>query len=105
MQIVAATTTAPNRARHASAAEAVQKTVLLSIPTIQLSGFAFPIRSTPLPVQWFAELIPATHFIRVTRAIYLRGAGPFELWSELLFLGVFGVGLMALALRTLERRA
>ena len=50
------------------------------------------------------ELIPATHFIRVTRAIYLRGAGPLELWSELLFLAVFGVVLIALALRTLERR-
>ena len=47
---------------------------------------------------------PATHFIRLTRAIYLRGAGPLELWSELLFLAVFGVGLMTLALRTLEQR-
>ena len=92
-------------ATSATAAEAVQKTVLFSIPLVQLSGFAFPIRNMPIGLQWATELIPATHFIRVTRAIYLRGAGPFELWSELLFLGVFGVGLMALALRTLERRA
>lgn len=92
-------------ATSATAAEAVQKTVLFSIPLVQLSGFAFPIRNMPIALQWVTELIPATHFIRVTRAIYLRGAGPFELWSELLFLGVFGVGLMTLALRTLERRA
>jgi ABC-2 type transport system permease protein len=92
-------------ATSATAAEAVQKTVLFSIPLVQLSGFAFPIRNMPLGVQWLTEALPATHFIRVTRAIYLRGAGPFELWSELLFLGVFGFGLMALALRTLERRA
>jgi ABC-2 type transport system permease protein len=92
-------------ATSATAAEAVQKTVLFSIPLVQLSGFAFPIRNMPIGLQWLTELIPATHFIRVTRAIYLRGAGPFELWSELLFLAVFGVGLMALALRTLERRA
>ena len=66
-------------ATSATAAEAVQKTVLASIPSIQLSGFAFPIRNSPLPIQWFAELIPATHYIRVSRAIYLRGAGVAEL--------------------------
>ncbi len=92
-------------ATSATAAEAVQKTVLLSIPTIQLSGFAFPIRSTPLPVQWFAELIPATHYIRVSRAIYLRAAGLGELLPELLVLAAFGAVLLAMALGTLERRA
>jgi len=92
-------------ATSATAAEAVQKTVLFSIPLVQLSGFAFPIRNMPAGVQWLTEAIPATHFIRVTRAVYLRGAGPLELWPELLALTVFGVALVALALRTLERRA
>jgi ABC-2 type transport system permease protein len=91
-------------ATSATAAEAVQKTVLFSIPLVQLSGFAFPIRNMPQGVQWLTELLPATHFIRVTRAIYLRGAGPLELWPELLALGVFGAALLALALRTLARR-
>jgi ABC-2 type transport system permease protein len=91
-------------ATSATAAEAVQKTVLLSIPNIQLAGFAFPIRSMPLPLQWFAELIPATHYIRVSRAIYLRGAGVMDLLPELAALVVFGALLLALALRTLERR-
>jgi ABC-2 type transport system permease protein len=59
----------------------------------------------PTPVQWLAELIPATHFIRVTRAIYLRGAGPLDLWWELLVLALFALALVALALRTLSRRA
>lgn len=91
-------------ATSATAAEAVQKTVLFSIPLVQLSGFAFPIRNMPIGVQWLTELIPATHFIRVTRAIYLRGASPLELWPELLMLAAFGIGLVAVAVRTLERR-
>lgn len=91
-------------ATSATAAEAVQKTVLFSVPLVQLSGFAFPIRNMPIGVQWLTELIPATHFIRVTRAIYLRAAGPLELWPELLALAAFGVGLVAVAIRTLERR-
>lgn len=92
-------------ATSATAAEAVQKTVLTSIPLVQLSGFAFPVRNMPRPVQWFAELFPATHYIRVSRAIYLRGAGPFELLPELALLLVFGVLLVAVALRSIEVRA
>jgi len=92
-------------ATSATAAEAVQKTVLTSIPLVQLSGFAFPIRNMPLPVQWFAELFPATHYIRVSRAIYLRGAGPFDLLPELAMLLVFGALLVAFALRSIEVRS
>jgi ABC-2 type transport system permease protein len=92
-------------ATSATAAEAVQKTVLFSIPLIQLSGFAFPIRNMPRGVQWLAEAFPATHYIRVARAIYLRGQGPLVLWPELALLALFGFGLVAVALRTLERRA
>jgi ABC-2 type transport system permease protein len=91
-------------ATSATAAEAVQKTVLASIPLVQISGFAFPIRNMPWPVQWFAELIPATHYIRVSRAIYLRGAGPLELLPELALLALFGALLIAVALRSLARR-
>lgn len=91
-------------ATSATAAEAVQKTVLFSIPLVQLSGFAFPIRNMPHAVQWITEAIPATHFIRVTRAIYLRGAGPVELWTDLLALAAFAVALVAIAARTLGRR-
>jgi ABC-2 type transport system permease protein len=92
-------------ATSATAAEAVQKSVLLSIPLVQLSGFAFPIRSMPLPVRWAAELFPATHYIRVSRAIYLRGEGPLALLPELLLLLVFGALLVVYALRSIEARA
>jgi ABC-2 type transport system permease protein len=92
-------------ATSATAAEAVQKTVLSSIPLIQLSGFIYPVRSMPQPVRTMAELIPATHFIEVSRAIYLRGEGVLELWPQLLILLAMGLGLMLMALRTLESRS
>ena len=92
-------------ATSATAAEAVQKSVLFSVPLVQLSGFAFPIRNMPLVVRWIAEAFPATHYIRVSRAIYIRAAGPTEVVSELALLGLFGVLLMAYALRSIETRA
>ncbi|MCW5890796.1 MAG: ABC transporter permease [bacterium] len=92
-------------ATSATPAEAVQKTVLFSIPLVQLSGFAFPIRNMPVPLQWVTELFPATHYIRVSRGVYLRGEGPLDLLPELAILAVFSVLLLGAALRTLGTRA
>jgi ABC-2 type transport system permease protein len=92
-------------ATSATPAEAVQKTVLFSIPLVQLSGFAFPIRNMPLPVRWVAELFPATHYIRLSRAIYVRAAGPGDLLPEMAALFVFGALLVAFALRRIGARA
>ena len=91
-------------ATSATAAEAVSKTVLLSTPLIQLSGFAFPVRNMSTPFRWFAELIPATHYIRMSRAIYLRGEGPLALLPEIAVIAAMGLGLGFLALRAIGRR-
>jgi ABC-type multidrug transport system permease subunit len=91
-------------ATSATAAEAVQKTVLFSIPLVQLSGFVFPIRNMPRPVQWLSAVLPATHYIAVSRAIYLRAEGPLTLIPELAVLFLFGVALMAYAVRVVEVR-
>ena len=92
-------------ATSGSAAEAVQKTVIFSIPLVQLSGFIFPIRNMPSVVQWLANLLPATHYIQVSRAIYLRGEGPLNMLSDLAMLLLFGVALLRFALRAIERHA
>ncbi len=92
-------------ATSATAAEAVQKTILLSIPLIYLGGFIFPIRNMPAPFRWISEMLPATHYIRVARAIYLRAEGPVQLLPELALLALFGVILMTVAFRAVEARS
>jgi hypothetical protein len=52
-----------------------------------------------------AEIFPATHYIRVSRAIYLRAAGPIDLLPELALLLLFGALLVVFALRSIEVRA
>jgi ABC-2 type transport system permease protein len=91
-------------ATSGTAAEAVQKTVLLSIPLIMLSGFAFPVRSMPGFIQWLVEIFPATHYIRISRGIYLRGEGPLDLAVELGVLALFALVLGSLALRSIGRQ-
>jgi ABC-2 type transport system permease protein len=92
-------------ATSATAAAAVQKTVLFSIPLNFLGGFVFPIRNMPSVFRHLSELLPATHFIDISRAIYLRGAGPLAVLPQLALLATFGVVLLAFAFRTVARRA
>jgi ABC-2 type transport system permease protein len=92
-------------ATSGSAAEAVQRSVIFSIPLVQLSGFIFPVRNMPEWVQWIPMVFPATHYIEISRAIYMRGEGPTTLWPEMLFILLGGVVLIALAVRSVEARA
>jgi ABC-type multidrug transport system permease subunit len=92
-------------ATSATAAEAVQKTVLFSVPLVQLSGFLFPIRNMPEIVQWIAAIVPATHYIAISHALYLRGEGLVGIFPDLAYLLVAGAALIAYALRAIEARA
>ena len=87
-----------------SAAEAVQRSVIFSIPLVQLSGFIFPVHNMPTWLQWFPKVFPATHYIAVSRAIYLRSEGALTLWPELLFILAGGVVLVGLAVRSVGAR-
>lgn len=60
--------------------QAMQMTVFILLPSILLSGFIFPYAAMPKPAQWIAEVLPATHFVRMIRGVILRGAE----WSDLL---------------------
>ena len=92
-------------ATSGSAAEAVQRSVLFSIPLVQLSGFILPVRNMPIWLQWFTSIFPATHYITVSRAIYLRGEGPFTLWPQLAYIALSGIVLALIAVRRIEARA
>lgn len=57
----------------ASQVQAMQASMFYLMPSILLSGFAFPFRGMPAWVQWLAELLPPTHYIRLVRGIMLKG--------------------------------
>jgi len=74
--------------------QAMQMAVFFLLPSILLSGFAFPFRGMPYWAQWVGELLPATYFLRVVRGILLKGNGWVEIlphiWPLLIFLFVVG---------------
>lgn len=84
--------------------QAMQVTFFILLPSILLSGFVFPFAGMPLFAQYLGEVLPITHFIRLTRGIMLRDASLMDMGDELLVLALFaGVALTAAMLRFSRR--
>jgi ABC-type multidrug transport system permease subunit len=54
--------------------QAMQMSMMFFLPNILLSGFMFPFAGMPNWAQWIGELLPLTHYLRIVRAIMLKGA-------------------------------
>lgn len=78
--------------------QAMQLSIFVFLPSILLSGFMFPFRGMPAWAQLLGELLPVTHFLRLVRAVMLKGAGPSHVAPQFLALGlmVAVLGLVAL---------
>src|SRR6185312_7371487 len=83
--------------------QALQLTVFFFLPSILLSGFMFPYRGMPGWAQWVGEVFPLTHFIRIIRAVMLKGADLGEIGFEVSMLGVFILAFAGAALLRFRR--
>jgi ABC-2 type transport system permease protein len=81
--------------------------VTFSIVMIYLlmSGLFTPVRGMPVWAQWAAQLNPVTHFIRLMRAVLLKGAGPGDVAPQLAMLMAIGGVVLTLAVRQYRKRA
>lgn len=84
--------------------QAMQMTFFFFLPSILLSGFMFPFAGMPRVVQWLAEVLPLTHFLRLIRGVMLRGASLWDLWPDVVALLVFTVAMMTLAISRFRKR-
>lgn len=84
--------------------QAMQMTFFVFLPSILLSGFMFPFAGMPRVVQWLAEILPLTHFLRLIRGVMLRGANLWELWPDVLALVAFTAVMMTLAISRFRKR-
>jgi ABC-2 type transport system permease protein len=84
--------------------QAMQMTFFFFLPSILLSGFMFPFDGMPRPVQYLAEILPLTHFVRLIRGIMLRGAALGDLQGEVYALFAFMLVTMLLAIRRFKKR-
>ena len=73
-----------------------------SVPTMLLSGFAFPVRNMPWILQQIAVVLPATHYITMVRAIILKGGDRPDLATLLALLAITLV-LIAISVRRFSK--
>jgi len=78
--------------------QSMQMTLFYFLPNILLSGFMFPFRGMPRWAQWLGEVLPLTHFLRIVRAIMLKGAGAGDLWPEVAAIAAFMAAMGTIAL-------
>ncbi len=74
------------------------------LPAFLLSGFIFPIENMPLPIQTVTRIVTARYFVTILRGIYLKDVGLAVLWPQALFLILFSVVVMTVAVRKFRKR-
>ena len=77
--------------------QAVQMSMLFFLPSILLSGFMFPFEGMPQWAQLLGEALPLTHYIRIVRAIMLKGADITVLGFDSLMLAVIALAAIVIA--------
>ncbi len=78
--------------------QAMQMSFFYMMPSILLSGFAFPFLGMPAWAQFIGNLLPTTHFLRVVRGLMLKGAGFSDIATELVSLAALLLAVSAIAL-------
>lgn len=73
------------------------------LPTFLLSGFVFPIRNMPLPVQAITYLVPSRYFLVALRSIILKGAGLSAFYDQAIFLLAFAALTLGVSSARLRR--
>jgi len=86
--------------------QAMQLSFFTILPSILLSGFMFPFAGMPGWAQFLGQGVPATHFLRVIRAVMLKGGnvgdvGP-ECWALTIILVVISLIAMLRYRQTLD---
>jgi ABC-2 type transport system permease protein len=83
--------------------QAMQLTFFFFLPSLMLSGFMFPFRGMPQWAQYLGEIFPLTHFLRLIRAVMLKGAEVGTIAGPFLALTLFVLGFSLLALLRFRR--
>ena len=75
--------------------QAVQMAMMYFLPNMLLSGFLFPFAGMPIWAQYVGEFLPLTHFLRIVRAIMLKGATLVDMQYDTLALaGLMGIAMV-----------
>jgi ABC-2 type transport system permease protein len=79
--------------------QAMQISFFTILPSVLLSGFLFPFAGMPGWAQAIGSAIPATHFLRITRKVMLKGADMADISNNMFALLIIMLVIVAIALK------
>jgi ABC-2 type transport system permease protein len=83
--------------------QAMQMALMFFLPNILLSGFMFPFAGMPVWAQWIGEALPLTHFLRIVRAIMLKGSNLSDLRYDAVAMFILMAVAMTIAVTRFRR--
>src|SRR5215813_13914531 len=83
--------------------QAMQLSIMFFLPSILLSGFMFPFLGMPVWAQYIGEGLPLTHYLRIVRAIMLKGSTLQNLQYDTLALIALMLFAMTIAVTRFRR--
>jgi ABC-2 type transport system permease protein len=83
--------------------QAMQMSMMFFLPNILLSGFMFPFAGMPIWAQYIGEALPLTHYLRIIRAIMLKGSDLSALHYDAIMLFVLMLIAMTIAVTRFRR--
>jgi ABC-2 type transport system permease protein len=83
--------------------QAMQMSLMFFLPNILLSGFMFPFAGMPVWAQYVGEALPLTHYLRVVRAIMLKGSSLADMQYDAAAMFVLMLVAMTIAVTRFRR--
>lgn len=78
--------------------------IVTMLPSILLSNFVFPIDSMPPIIRMITYIVPAKYFLVMLRTIFLKGTGMMAYTTEIMFLVLFCIFIIAVATKKTQKR-
>jgi len=78
--------------------------LIFLFPGFFMSGLFYPIASMPPEMKMEAYMMPTTHYLTITRGLFLKGLGISSLWPFALALLVMGTVVTGVAILTFKKR-
>lgn len=77
--------------------------MMVGMIDFMFTGYAAPVESMPTILQYFANIIPAHHWLSILRGILVKGAGFEVLWLNVVAMIILGLVIGIFSLRFVRR--
>lgn len=83
--------------------QAMQLSLMVTLPQVLLSGAIFPVDSMAAGIRWIAYVLPLTWFVELARGVMLRAAPLTDLWLPFAALTALAVAVFGLSIVRVNR--